>query len=207
MLLTLLAIVLGVTVSGTVGLGITSIKLGKKINKITEDKDKYKDRADTLIEQLQDAQEENLKLSTQILDTATESITDQQMMQFIKANSAKFAHNWKHMSTGSYNKLGPQKKFSDCVVSEKCDCCGMIRRHWRDGDGSKYLPGYEGVFLGNKKICDEFRQIVCIGLLPLEFMSRNNSDMVKELTSFEDSSVNSEELEELVKRSQSSKRK
>lgn len=182
MLLIGLAIGFGLTLAGSIGFGIAASSRGSRLQLAEGDRDKYKSRLDSVLVQLQDAQEENLKLSTQILDNATSNITPDQIMQFIKANSTKFAHNWQHMSTATYSDLGP-KKYKDSVFSESCKCCGMVRRKWRDGDGGKFMKGYEGVFLGNKKIEDEFRQIVCIGLLPLEFLKSNNSETMSELIS------------------------
>lgn len=181
MLLICLGIGVGLGIAGTIGFGSIASKRGTKLLTTSDERDKYKSRLDSALGQLQDAQEENLKLSMQILDTATANITPDQIMQFIKANSTKFAHSWQHLSSATYKDLGP-KKYHDVVISESCKCCGMIRRKWRDGDGGKYMKGYEGVFLGNKKIEDEFRQIVCIGLLPLEFFKRNNSETIGELT-------------------------
>lgn len=181
MLLICLGIAVGLGIAGTIGFGSVASKRGTKLLTTSTERDKYKTRLDSALEQLQAAQEENLKLSMQMLDTATANITSDQIMQFIKANSTKFAHNWQSLSNATYRDLGP-KKFSDVVMSESCKCCGMVRRKWRDGDGGKYMKGYEGVFLGNKKIEDEFRQIVCIGLLPLEFFKRNNSETIGELT-------------------------
>lgn len=142
--------------------------------------DSYKESYGNVIGQLQAAQDENLSLSTQMLDATVASITDEQMMQFIVSNNAKFTHQWIYVSTGEYKGLGP-KKYIDRIISERCSCCGMVRRYWRDGDGNKYMKGYAGTFLGNKEIVDEFRQVVCIGKLPLEFMQRKNSDVVREL--------------------------
>jgi hypothetical protein len=181
MLLICLSIGVGLGIAGTIGFGSIASKRGTKLLAASNDRDKYRARLDSALEQLQEAQEENLRLSTQILDTATENITPDQIMQFVKTNSTRFSHNWQFLSSATYRGLGP-KKFSDVVISESCKCCGMVRRKWRDGGGNKYMKGYEGVFLGNKKIEDEFRQIVCIGLLPMEFLKKNNAETIGELT-------------------------
>lgn len=201
MILILLAMGLGLATAGTLGFGITSVRLGKKVNKLTDERDRYKNQSDDLIIKLQDAQEENVKLLTDGLDSISENINADQMMHFIKNNVTKFAHHWEHMFYADYKNLGP-KRHADILITEYCRCCGMVRRRWRDGDGAKFMKGYEGSFLGDKKINDEFRQVVCVGLLPLEFMSRKNSDLVKELVILnEEPAVNMSELEELIKSS------
>lgn len=177
-----------------------SYERGFKIEELEASKIKAKTDYDDVITKLQDAQDENTKLSAQMFDVMAGTITNDSLLEFIKNNLNKFAHKWEHISTGNYNNMG-RNKYNDSLISERCKCCGTIRRHWKDGDGAKYMLGYEGMFLGNKQITDEFKQVVCIGLLPLEFMNRKNIDVVRELNSnVEESSVLEEEIIAVTKR-------
>lgn len=180
MLLTGLAIGLGVTVTSSLSLAITSFKYSKKLTAAEKDAARYRQSYNDAVSKLEMYQKDNESLNYRLMQEGSVNLTYDEILKFIADNAQAFAHDWAGGRTTGFNntKTG---RYLGSMIDRECKTCHLVSRQWQTDVGEEYCKS-AGFFLGEKRVTDDFQKVVCIGKLPLNFLKKNKFDVLADLS-------------------------